>query len=118
MFGAMALTAATKHGTVDFYAAVAQIIPLLLLVYLFQIRTRIPARAVWRVGRVVYALGNMCLVLAGEVAALLGLFRDAKVGVPLAVLAWAGVGSMTLHLAYFITRRILDPAWQETSATH
>jgi hypothetical protein len=105
-----------KHGTVDFYAVVAQIIPLLLLVYLFQIRTRIPSRTVWKRARVVYALTNMCLVLAGEVAALVGLFRDAKVGVLLAALAWAGAGSMTLHLAYFITRRIVDPSWQKTSA--
>jgi len=121
------------HGTVDFYAAVATIIPLLLLAYLFQIRPSVgEARAAaqrkhnqsrlrtwirgwWPRVRLPYSLTNMRLVFAGEFAALVGLFKNSHVGAAVAVLAWIGVSSMVVHLGFFVAGRIIYPTWAAVS---
>jgi hypothetical protein len=104
----MYLVATSARGTVDFYVAASALIVVLLLAYLFQVQAlRKPTTTSQKTVRLIYSLTNLVVCLGGEVCALIGAYNNAEVAGIVTVWVWAGAISLSLHLGYFLVRRIV-----------
>ncbi|WP_152645286.1 hypothetical protein [Kitasatospora griseola] len=98
-------SASIASGAVEFYGAVAQIIPVLLLAYLFQLRY--DRRAELRSLAKVWGAVNVLMAMNAEAISLYATFRRGEVGDWAASWTWAGVASLFLTFAYLLFLRIL-----------
>ena len=101
--------ATAGSGSVEFYSAVSQIIPVLLLAYLFQVRyERVAPRMPSCIGKGLSVV-NMLLALNAEAISLVATFEKGEIGGWAAVFTWIGMASLFLAFTLLLLRRILFP---------